>query len=85
MKFKVLLVIIFCSFANLANAEEVFFTNDRCSGLKSTIENLILLTDGQWGKLLTNPSDKGAASELSWTMNLAEKYSNIYSVFCAKN
>jgi len=85
MKFKVLLVIIFCSFANLANAEEVFFINDRCSGLKSTIENLILLTDGQWGKLLTNPSDKGAASELSWTMNLAENYSSLYSVFCAKN
>jgi|TARA_B110000196_G_C20707653_1_gene458197 hypothetical protein len=85
MKFKVLLVIIFCSFANLANAEEVFFTNDRCSGLKSTIENLILLTDGQWGKLLTNPNDNGAASELSWTMNLAENYSSLYSVFCAKN
>jgi len=85
MKFKVLLVIIFCSFANLANAEEVFFTNDRCSGLKSTIENLILLSDGQWGKLLTNPSDKGAASELSWTINLAENYSSLYSVFCAKN
>ena len=85
MKFKVLLVIIFCSFANFANAEEVFFTNDRCSGLKSTIENLILLSDGQWGKLLTNPSDKGAASELSWTMNLAKNYSSLYSVFCAKN
>tara|TARA_B100000795_G_scaffold237369_1_gene197936 strand:+ start:84 stop:341 length:258 start_codon:yes stop_codon:yes gene_type:complete len=85
MKFKVLLVIIFCSFANFANAEEVFFTNDRCSGLKSTIENLILLSDGQWGKLLTNPSDKGAASELSWTINLAENYSSLYSVFCAKN
>ena len=85
MKFKILLVIIFCSFANLANAEEVFFTNDRCSGLKSTIENLILLSDGQWGKLLTNPSDKGAASELSWTINLAENYSSLYSVFCAKN
>ena len=85
MKFKVLLVIIFCSFANFANAEEIFFTNDRCSGLKSTIENLILLSDGQWGKLLTNPSDKGAASELSWTINLAENYSSLYSVFCAKN
>ena len=85
MKFKVLLVIIFCSFANFANAEEVFLTNDRCSGLKSTIENLILLSDGQWGKLLTNPSDKGAASELSWTINLAENYSSLYSVFCAKN
>jgi hypothetical protein len=84
MKCKILLVIIFCSLANLANAEEVFFTNDRCYGLKSTIENLIFLTDGQWGKLLTTPSDKGAASELSWTMNLAEKYSNIYSVFCVK-
>jgi hypothetical protein len=35
--------------------------------------------------LLTNPSDKGAASELSWTMNLAENYSSLYSVFCAKN
>ena len=85
MKFKVLLVIIFCSFANFANAEEVFFTNDRCSGLKSTIENLILLSDGQWGKLLTNPSDKGVASELSWTVNLAESYSSIYSIFCTQN
>jgi len=85
MKFKILFIIAFCSLVNVANADEVFFTKDRCLQLKSTIQNLILTSDRQWGKLLTNPSDKKVALELSWTMNLAENYSNIYSAFCTKN
>ena len=85
MKVKILLIATFCSLADLAQADESFFSKDRCFQLKSTIENLILTSDGQWKKLLANPSDKKVALELSWTMNLAQNYSNIYSVFCTKN
>lgn len=84
MKFRIFFIIVFCFLANVTKADEVFFTKDRCLQIKSTIQNLILTSDRQWEKLLPNPSNKNVALELSWTMNLAENYSNIYSFFCTK-
>ena len=85
MKAKILLIATFFSLANFAHADKGLFSKDRCPQIKSTIEKLMLTSDGQWIKLLANPSDKEVALELSWTMNLAQNYSNIYSVFCTKN
>tara|TARA_B100001559_G_C16207971_1_gene487489 strand:- start:187 stop:444 length:258 start_codon:yes stop_codon:yes gene_type:complete len=84
MRVKILFIFVFIFIASIANANDEFFSIERCIKFKTNIEYLILSSDGQWEKLLANPSDKQKAIELSWTMNLVQNYSNVYEVFCKK-